>query len=83
MRVLKTMKNRFDLFCEGTASMDISSETRDKILQSLIRQAMRGNITAAKIVLEVFDRQQESSIDRNAPIYQLLKRIDEECGTGG
>lgn len=57
-----------------------SPEMREAILNAMAAKALRGNTTAAKIVLEEYRAQHGTQEDRNAPIYQLLRRIDDECG---
>ena len=57
-----------------------SPEMRDAILRAMAAKALKGNTAAAKIVLEEYRAQHGAGEDQNAPIYQLLRRIDEECG---
>lgn len=57
-----------------------SPEMREAVLRSMAAKALKGNTTAAKILLEEYHAQHTTIEDKNAPIYQLLRKIDEECG---
>ena len=59
----------------------IDDKTKDAIISAMILKAVRGNVGAARIVMDEYNIQR-SKTDKNAPIYELLRRLDAECGVG-
>ena len=57
----------------------IDEKTKDAIIRAMILKAVRGNVAAARIVMDEYNIQRGKT-DKNAPIYELLKRLDAECG---
>lgn len=57
----------------------IDEKTKDAIIKAMTFKAVRGNAAAARIVMDEYNIQRGKT-DKNAPIYELLRRLDAECG---